>query len=345
MNRTFKLLSVILITGSIILSNNPGAVSHVYAQNQNKSKFSKLSGPYLGQKPPGKIPEIFAPGILSTYLNEGKICFSPDGKEVFFSVYLPDPFRKGFLFYSHIKNSYWTQPKQHKLTVNTGFGYQYISPDGKRMFFYLIIPGDDRVHLGYIEKKGKDWGTVPKKVKFYGNDFFYQSCSFPSVAANGNLYFQMHPGGDGNTDIYMSKFKNGIYMRPEKLNNSVNTVSNECHPCITPDESYIVFDAYGRGIQKEDGLFVSFRDKSGNWTGAKNLGENINSGNGERRAFVSHDGKYLFYTSKKKKINMPEVSITLEELLELVNNPGNGQGDIYWVDAKVIEDLKPDHLK
>ena len=24
-----------------------------------------LNGPYLGQKPPGKIPEVFAPGILA----------------------------------------------------------------------------------------------------------------------------------------------------------------------------------------------------------------------------------------------------------------------------------------
>jgi len=28
--------------------------------------FSKLTGSYLGQKPPGKIPEIFAPGIISS---------------------------------------------------------------------------------------------------------------------------------------------------------------------------------------------------------------------------------------------------------------------------------------
>lgn len=30
-----------------------------------QSDFPKLTGPYLGQKPPGTTPEIFAPGIVS----------------------------------------------------------------------------------------------------------------------------------------------------------------------------------------------------------------------------------------------------------------------------------------
>jgi len=31
-----------------------------------QSDFPKLTGPYLGQKPPGMTPEVFAPGIVST---------------------------------------------------------------------------------------------------------------------------------------------------------------------------------------------------------------------------------------------------------------------------------------
>jgi hypothetical protein len=35
-----------------------------------------LKGPYLGQKPPGMIPEIFAPDIISTAEHEGSSGFS-----------------------------------------------------------------------------------------------------------------------------------------------------------------------------------------------------------------------------------------------------------------------------
>jgi len=51
---------------------------------QEKSKgFPVLKGPYLGQIPPGKTPEIFAPGIVSTGMSESAIAVSSDGNEIF----------------------------------------------------------------------------------------------------------------------------------------------------------------------------------------------------------------------------------------------------------------------
>ncbi|MBE0664402.1 MAG: hypothetical protein IH584_01170 [Candidatus Aminicenantes bacterium] len=52
------------------------AALNVSAQQK---EFPKLTGPYLGQKPPGTTPELFAPGIVSTGLNELNSVFSPDG--------------------------------------------------------------------------------------------------------------------------------------------------------------------------------------------------------------------------------------------------------------------------
>ena len=60
--------------------------------NARLAEFPKLTGPYLGQKPPGMIPEIFAPGIISQEeFIEFKGAFSPDGKEYYFYRHsLPD---------------------------------------------------------------------------------------------------------------------------------------------------------------------------------------------------------------------------------------------------------------
>ncbi|MFC1639236.1 hypothetical protein ACFL3B_00565 [Gemmatimonadota bacterium] len=44
---------------------------------------SNPEGPYLGQTPPGNTPEIFAPGIISTGMNEVEAAFSPDGTELY----------------------------------------------------------------------------------------------------------------------------------------------------------------------------------------------------------------------------------------------------------------------
>ena len=48
--------------------------------------FPVLTGPHLGQEPPGITPELFAPGIISTKDNiEFAGTFSPDLKEFFFT--------------------------------------------------------------------------------------------------------------------------------------------------------------------------------------------------------------------------------------------------------------------
>ena len=51
---------------------------------QGQPPFSDVKGPYLGQKPPGMTPQVFAPGIVSTGLNTRDIAITPDGKHLFF---------------------------------------------------------------------------------------------------------------------------------------------------------------------------------------------------------------------------------------------------------------------
>ena len=47
--------------------------------------FPKLTGPYLGQQPPGKELKRFAPGIVSPH--HSSISVSPDGKEIYWADY------------------------------------------------------------------------------------------------------------------------------------------------------------------------------------------------------------------------------------------------------------------
>ena len=56
-----------------------------------EADFPKLKGPYLGQKPPSRTPELFAPHIISTGNQHGSVYFSPDGLEVYFSQMFPQP--------------------------------------------------------------------------------------------------------------------------------------------------------------------------------------------------------------------------------------------------------------
>jgi hypothetical protein len=51
-----------------------------------RDDFPVLTGPYLGQTPPGNTPVIFAPGIVSTGLYTRDIAISKPGDEIFFCV-------------------------------------------------------------------------------------------------------------------------------------------------------------------------------------------------------------------------------------------------------------------
>ena len=99
-----------------------------------KSDWPLLRGPYLGQKPPGKTPEIFAPGILSKEeVSESIAGFGLDGKLFVFLRFLRDD--PNIIFITELKDSRWTKP------YPAPFNSQYsdwdcnFAPDGRTFYF------------------------------------------------------------------------------------------------------------------------------------------------------------------------------------------------------------------
>jgi hypothetical protein len=89
------------------------------------------------------------------------------------------------------------------------------------------------------------------------------------------------------------------------------------HPYVTPDESILLFDAYTAGLGRPE-LYVSYRAADGSWSKAAKLGPEINATQTEYAPSLSHDGRYLFF-----------------------HRETNGNGDIWWVDAAVLETQRP----
>ena len=144
---------------------------------------------------------------------------------------------------------------------------------------------------------------------------------FPSFFSNGDLYFASDRGGE--YDIYVSRYVDGHYLQAEKLGGGINTEHDEWDQAIAPDGSYMIFCSIGRSDSYGGSdLYISFRGTDGSWTGAKNMGKKMNTSRGVCCPSISPDGQYLFFESSK-----------------------GDDGDIYWVDARIIEYLKSDHLK
>lgn len=280
----------------------------------------QIKGEYLGMKPPGIEPESFAPGIISTIDgSEFAGTFTPDGIEFFFTYRKPGV-SGNRIFYTNGKNGNWIKPDLAPFASGT-FEYEpHISHDGQRLFF-----GSKRQNP--IRKNDYNYGWVVKKAnnEWGGPEFIDTTVNnawpmYFGEAANRTLYYT----GNKRRGIYRSKFLDGKYLEPQRLpDEEINYLFSCAHPYIAPDESYIIFDARDERKNSDDtDLYISFRIDADTWTKAINMGSPVNFDTDEIAASVSPNGKYLFFKSDRM-----------------------GSDDIFWVDAKVIEELRPESLR
>lgn len=186
-------------------------------------------------------------------------------------------------------------------------GEVVFSPDGKRM--HMAEGYKDRVGDGWSERKSlgpmferEDWGIMRL-----------------SASAKGTYVFDDYKSDDV---IRISTLKDGKRQEPRKMGPVVNTGKRTAHPFIAPDESYLIWDSNREGGFGGSDLYISFRQEDGSWGTAINMGDKVNSDKWDAFASVTPDGKYILFNR------------ALDDDYENV--------DIYWVSAKVIEELRPE---
>ena len=134
---------------------------------------------------------------------------------------------------------------------------------------------------------------------------------------------------------------NGRFLELENLGSNINTPGYENWPFIAPDESYLLFES------DEGKICMSFRGKDNTWSAPISMEKELGTLRSQDRfPLLSFDGKYLFFVSSRRIGNeFFDSKLSLPEIKKQALTIGNGFGDIYWVDAKVIEELKPNELK
>ncbi|WP_206539217.1 hypothetical protein [Aquimarina megaterium] len=135
-----------------------------------------------------------------------------------------------------------------------------------------------------------------------------------SASTKGTYVFDDYKSNDV---IRMSTIKDGKRQKPKLLGKEINTGKWTAHPFIAPDESYLIWDSEKDNGYGDSDLYISFRQQDGSWGAAINMGDKINTSSWESGGYVTPDGKYFFF------------------------NKADSDGDIFWVDAQVIENLRP----
>lgn len=296
---------------------------------EQPTDFPALTGPYFGQQPPGETPELFAPGIISTCKEHSAAMFTPDGNELWFGRMFPQE-----ICYAKIVDGVWTEPQTAPFSGTYSDLYPILSPDGTKLFFSSYRPVETgeslrrgEVDLWVAERVDDSWAE-PRHLGETINLGRRTSCG--SVAANGSLYFTTHRTADRSVEMYRSALVDGVYSEPEALTELNSPEPDHC-PLVAPDESYLIFSSFRGGFGRSD-LFISFRKPDGSWTEPVNMGARINSAYKDEYPFMSPDGRYLFFNSNRPSaLNERPVP--------------DGPGNIYWVDAGIINQLRSQVIK
>lgn len=251
-----------------------------------------LEGPYLGQETPGLESDVFAPGVVSTEHRDSSVFFSPDMKSMYFTR--RDNITKNWVLITYTQeNDVW-----RKASEEPRIGRPFMSPDGSIM------------HLGkrYKERTESGWS----EVKSLGP--WYEEIRIMRLTSSLNGTYVMDEGTrDGLGTLRFSTIIDGQRTPPQPLDETINTGRWNAHPFIAPDESYILWDGERETGFGGNDIYISFKQEDRSWGAAINLGGAVNTSAEESGAYITPDGKYLFFNSNQ---------------------------DVHWIDAKIISKLK-----
>jgi SAM-dependent methyltransferase len=315
-----------------------------------RDPFPVLTGPFLGQAAPGVKAELFAPGVVSTGMTEREVAVSPDGREIFFEQ---SGGRVVTIMSTRLINGRWTEPVVAPFASDMTFYYfePALSPDGKTVFFLSTLPRAGKApkpgwgnQAIWASRRGDEgvWGKpfdLGPPINTDAGEFY------PSLTNDGTLYFTRAKSGSERTRIMRSRPAGGRFQEPEALPDAVNGRGTAYNACIAPDESYLIACVDGR----EDSLtpqrpnyYVFFRGPDDRWSEGINLGPAVNlHGAAATAPSLTRDGKHLFFGSTfARDFEYAAGPPTTRRLFDYYARPGNGDSDVYWIDASFIRNLK-----
>jgi ketosteroid isomerase-like protein len=328
------------------------ASDEVEAVARGGRRFERLAGPYLGQKPPGAKPELFAPRLVCSGLDERDVAIAPDGREIYFGVLTGSV---ATIMVTRLEDGHWTEPVVAPFAADPRYFHfePCLSADGRRVLFLSTRPtAGEEAKPGWANqnlfaadrREDGSWGEphdLGAPVNTVNHEFF------PSLTRDGTLYYTCSAPRGGRPAIVRSRLVAGRYQAPDTLPAAVNGRGAPYNAFVAPDESYLIACVEGRKDGAEPGkpqYFVFFRDAADHWSEGVCLGPEVSPVSGDAGScYVSPDGRYLFFGSARSTgaASTPERPPALRALRERLVSAGNGASDIYWMDASFLDTLRP----
>ena len=207
--------------------------------------------------------------------------------------------------------------QQHEEYVASDFDYdiQKLSFSTEELEYFPTITGGDE-HLIYTHRYIS--GSKPTDENLF--EAALDGISKFGVPLEGNLNSRLNegaacispdgqfmvltvcdrPDGAGSCDLYYSHWSpNYGWEIPKPLPGAINTGRWESQPSLGPDGRTIYFVRASNSMEADRDIFVSTKDKEGNWSKGQKLPSNINGSDRESCPFMHFDGKTLYFLSER----------------------------------------------
>lgn len=152
----------------------------------------KPEASYLGQKPPGSSPELFAPSIVNTDSIELNAVFNNTLDEFFFTRIISGSF---VIHNSELIDGQWTSPRPLQMFPNTNVISTAVdmslTPDGNTMYFLGKYSEDSLSNATtdiYRSQKVNGKWQLAEKLGYPISTEEYNE-SYPVIVSDGSLYF------------------------------------------------------------------------------------------------------------------------------------------------------------
>jgi Tol biopolymer transport system component len=251
-----------------------------------------LKGPYLGQKPPGPTPEVFAPGVISVEgTTERSLSMSPKGDELFFTRSTGWPYSK--IMHMKRQGDQWSTPEVASFLKDDWATQAVFSPDGQYLYYSTSHGKSDIRYfsLWRSKKEGDKW-SEPESVIDMGGGLMMEF--HPTVSRDGSVFFLYWDFAQQTGDLYVSRWVDGRYADPVLLGPPISTPYNEVRPTVDPNGKYLLFESDRPGGYGGTDIYVAFRNADGTWSSPRNLGPTVNTPDDDDVPNLSPDGRYWF---------------------------------------------------
>jgi Tol biopolymer transport system component len=310
MKQTYVILTLVLT----LVANSCNTKN----QKSKDSDSPTIESTYFGQKPPGLIPEIFAPGVISINgRSEHGISFSPKLDEVYFSANKKD--EDPSIYFSKLEGKKWTTPKKANFTKGKKVGemHPFVNPTGDQIYFtahdeFTLPHHKESIKTWYVNRLENSWSNAIQLDSPVNEDFVFYS----NQAKNGDLFYT----NVSKRKMYYAPNKNGKFPEVKELGIEVGFQG-----FISPSQDYLVVNAGNKeDAQRKSDIYVYFQKKDNTWSKPINLGKEVNSNFGETCPSITPDGKYLFFSRYNEEGGIP---------------------NFYWASTEIISKLKKTYFK